>query len=149
MCDLTSFLFFARKFLIYHAIVWFYRAINDKNKTKQKNWDMSLMGHRKKWALFFLFSSVFPHSYSFQGHSLEHHWHTRGVLITQKHRGILQLPRPWSHLITGLLSRFPLVISDSNLCGYCLLQEARPHILFSFVITLLSQASQAVITSNY
>ena len=32
-CDLTSFVFFARKFLIYHAIVLFYRAINDIHTT--------------------------------------------------------------------------------------------------------------------
>ena len=73
------------------------------------------MGHRKKMSAFFcLFSSVFPHSYSFQGHSLAHHKHTRGVLITQKHLGILQLPRPWSHLIPvcyhAFHSWFPIAI---------------------------------------
>ena len=45
-CDPTSFLFFARKFLIYHAIVGFYRAINDqkKNKTKQNKVEHVLYG---------------------------------------------------------------------------------------------------------
>ena len=32
--------------------------------------------------------------------------HIRDVFITQKHLGILRLPRPWSHPITSLWSRF-------------------------------------------
>ena len=55
-CDPTSFLFFARKFLIYQAIVGFYCAINDKNKTKQKkSGACPLWAIVKKWALFFVF----------------------------------------------------------------------------------------------
>ena len=54
----------------------------------------------------------------------------RGVLITQKHLGILRLPRPWSYLISRLWSRFPLVISNQNLSGYCLLEEAKPPVSF-------------------
>ena len=54
----------------------------------------------------------------------------RGVLITQRHLGILQLPRPWSYLISRLWSRFPLVISNQNLSGYCLLEEAKPPVSF-------------------
>ena len=93
----------------------------------------------KKWPLFFyflfilifLFSSIFI---CFKG-ILKH---IRDVFITQKHLGILRLPRPWSHPITSLWSSFPLVISNHNSCGYCLLKESRPHMLFLF--------DQAIIT---
>ena len=40
-----------------------------------------------------------------------------------------RLPRPWSHLITSLWSRFPLVNCNRNLYGYCLLWEAKPHVI--------------------
>ena len=67
--------------------------------------------------------------------------HIRDVFITQKHLGILRLPRPWLHPITSLWSRFPLVISNRNPCGYCLLKESKPHMLFLF--------DQAIITGVF
>ena len=54
----------------------------------------------------------------------------RGVLITQKHLVILWLSRSWSYLISKLWSRFPLVISNQNLSGYCLPEEAKPPVSF-------------------
>ena len=52
------------------------------------------------------------------------------MLITQKHLSILWLSRSWSYLISRLWSRFPLVISNQNLSGYCLPEEAKPPVSF-------------------
>ena len=93
----------------------------------------------KKCLLFFLFFLIlifffFSTFICFKG-ILKH---IRDVFITQKHLGILRLPRPWSHPITSLWSSFPLVISNRNSCGYCLLKESKSHMLFLF--------DQAIIT---
>ena len=86
----------------------------------------------KKWPLFFCFFifnfRFFSIFICFKG-ILKH---IRDVFITQKHLGILRLPRPWSHPITSLGSSFPLVISNRNSCGYCLLKESKSHMLFLF-----------------
>ena len=81
----------------------------------------------KQWPQFFysfnfLFFSIFI---CFKG-ILKH---IMDVFITQKHLGILRLPRPWSHPITSLWSSFPLVITNRNSCGYCLLKESKSHVI--------------------
>ena len=42
--------------------------------------------------------------------------HIRDVFITQKHLGILRLPRPWSHPITSLWSRFIYLYCACYIC---------------------------------
>ena len=70
----------------------------------------------KKWPLFFYFSILIFLFFSificFKG-ILKH---IRDVFITQKHLGILRLPRPWSHPITSLWSRFIYLYCACYIC---------------------------------